>query len=481
MIVATIPGPTAEDALAQIESARMMGADAAEVRLDLLASPDPAPFLTRRTLPWIVTVRPAWEGGRWSRSEDDRIALLREASRGGADWVDVEFKAYKDFDRGHARLLLSYHDFEKVPDRLDAIARKMEALDADAVKIAFAARSTADLLVAVRLQKRMRGPSVVVAMGEWGEPLRILYARYGAALTYASAGRGAETAEGQLTVAELVRDYRVKAIDGGTQVFAVVGDPVVQAKSPKFFNPSFRELGLNARCVPVRLDDAARLREAIDVLELRGVCVTAPHKEAVVSQMDAVDALSGPIGAVNTVLVKDGHLEGSNTDAAGAMEAIRGAAMRKWRHGVYGMRALVLGAGGMARAAAWSLRQEGARVTIANRTFDRAKAVAEALRCDYLAWDRLGEGRFHVVVNATTVGMGTDESPLPPSFWSRDMVAFDAVHTPRVTRFLREAAAAGAEVADGVEAFVRQASRQLQIFTGRSVPTEVLKEFTRTL
>jgi len=479
MIVASIAEPAPDRVLARMDEAKRAGADVAEVRADFLERPELGEILARKTLPAIVTARASWEGGRWRGNEDDRIALLRTAALGGADYVDVEFKAYKDFERGKAALIVSYHDFEKTPEKLESIAQKMAALDPAAIKIACLARGAADLARLVELQKNLPRPGAVVAMGEAGEALRVMYARYGGMMTYASIGEA--TAPGQLPVGELVQAYRVKSVDDGTKVYAVVGDPVAHSRGPRVFNRVFHELGINARYVRVRLDDGALFRDVAAALELSGASVTVPHKEAVAARLDEADEAAKAIGAVNTVTVLEGRFIGTNTDAPAAAEAIREAAKRKWSHGVYGMRALVLGAGGAARAIAWALRAEGARVIVANRTFDRAKALAEELRGEYVAWDRLIEARAQVVVNATSVGLGTDESPFPRELWKKDAVALDCVYVPRATRFLREAREAGAETADGVEMYLRQANLQLQQWIGRGMPTELLKEFRATL
>lgn len=481
MIAVSIPGPTAAEAAAQIEAARRAGADLAELRLDLFERPDIGPLLEKKILPLIATVRPAWEGGRWTGNEDDRITILREAARGGADWIDVEFKAYKDFDRANAKLILSWHDFEKTPADLTAMVRKMSGLEPDLLKVAVAARGTADALAAVRAQRDLDRAGAVIPMGDWGEAARILYARLGGWITYAAPERGQETAPGQPTVAELAHDYRVKAIDEETEVYAVFGDPVAHSQSPRLFNRVFQALGLNARYVKVRLDSAATLREAMGVLGIRGGSVTIPHKVAALPLVEEPDERVRAIGAVNTVVLRDGRLHGHNTDAPGAVETIQAAAMRKWKHGTYGMRALVLGAGGAARAVAWGLKGEGARVTIANRTFEKARALAQELGCDYLPMNRAIEARAQIVANATSAGMGGSASPFPKELWKPDMVAFDVVYTPRRTRFLEDARAAGATIADGVEMFLRQAVHQLNHYIGRGIPTELLKEFDKLL
>ena len=481
MIAVSIAGPTAAEAAAQIEAARRAGADLAEVRLDLFQEPDLGPLLEKKSLPLIATVRPAWEGGGWKGNEDDRIAILRDAARGGADWIDLEFRAYKDFDRASAKLIVSYHDVAKTPPDLGATLRKMAALEPDLLKAAVTARGTADALAAVRVQRELERPGVVIPMGDWGEAARVLYSRLGGWITYAAPERGRETAPGQLTVAELAHDYRVKAIDDETAVYAVFGDPVAHSQSPRLFNRAFQVLGINARYVKVRLDSAALLREAMSVLGIRGGSVTIPHKVAALEFVESPDERVTAIGAVNTVVDRGGRLHGHNTDVLGAVEAIQAAAMRKWKHGAYGMRALVVGAGGVARAVAWGLKAEGARVTIANRTFERARALGQELGCDYVPMDRVIEARAQIVANATSAGMGGTPSLFPKELWKPDMVAFDVVYTPRRTPFLEEARAAGATVADGVEMFLRQAVHQLNHYIGRGIPTELIKEFDKTL
>ena len=480
MIVCTITAPTAEAALQSMDEARKAGADLAELRADFLDDPDLTAILPKKPLPVMVTCRPAWEGGRWSGAEALRVGVLEDACVLGADYVDLEFKAFKDIKLRETKLVVSWHDFEKTPGDLEALAAKLGALEPLVVKIAVKANSAADAMRVVAAQKRAARPSAFIAMGDFGEPLRVLYRRYGGFLSYAALRAGGEAAPGQLTVEALVKSYRAKAVDDETKVYAVIGDPVAHSKSPAVFNRVFHELGLNARYVKLRVDDASKLRDAVAAWELSGASVTVPHKESALGSVDEADDVSTEIGAVNTVVVGE-KLRGLNTDVVGAVESIREAAMRKWRHGVYGMRAVVLGAGGTARAVAWGLMSEGARVTIANRTFEKGKALAEELTCDYLPVSRLVEARAQVVCNATTVGMEGDESPWPAELWKADSVAFDAVYTPRATRFLREAKAAGAEIADGVGMFVKQANAQCQAWLGRGIPTELVKEFLKTL
>lgn len=482
MICAVIRAETAEQAVAELAEARKAGADLAELRLDYLKTIDLPKLFAAKPLPLLATLRPVWEGGLYAGPEPERLKILSEACRLGADYVDLEHRAAGAVERGAARLVLSWHDFEKTPEDLEAVAAAMAQRGPAIVKIACLARGVADLLRLARLQKAMPG-AAILAMGDYGEPLRVLHARYGGALTYASLRAGAETAPGQLTVEELVRGYQAKAIEASTSVYGVVGNPVAHSKSPALFNDVFKQVGMNARYVRLRVDDPGRLRELVEVLELKGLSVTIPHKQALMASLDEADEIATGIGAANTVTVKDGRLLGANTDILAAMEAVKDAAVKKWSHGIYGMRALVLGAGGVARAIAWGLKREAARVTVANRTFERGKALAEELGVDVARWHELAAARPQIVVNGTSVGMTPDveASPVDAAFFGKDMLALDTVYTPRNTRFLRDAAARGASTIDGVEMFLRQANHQFRLWTGRAIPTELYKEWKARL
>jgi 3-dehydroquinate dehydratase/shikimate dehydrogenase len=483
MICGCVGAETAEQALAGMAEARRQGADLCELRADYLKDLDLPRILAAKPLPVLVTVRPKWEGGRFEGSEAERLGLLEDACLHGADYVDVEYRAYKDFNRRQAKLVLSYHDFEKTPDDLERTAAKMGELEPLVVKIACRARGVADLLRLARLQKAAPRPTAVIGMGEFGEPLRILYRRYGGFLTYASVRGGEETAPGQVTVEELVRLYQAKTIDDETAPYGVIGDPVAHSRGPLLFNDVFKHLGMNARYVRVRVDDASLLRELVSVLEFRGLSVTIPHKQSVMAAFDEADEIAKGIGAANTVVARDGKLHGHNADILAAVEALKEAAVRKWSHGIYGLRALVLGAGGVSRAIAWGLKREAARVTIANRTFERGKALAEELGVECVRWHDLTAARPQIVVNGTSVGMApkAGESPVEASLFTKDMVAMDTVYTPRETRFLKDAVERGASAVDGVEMFLRQANHQFKLWTGRPIPTEIYKEWMRKL
>jgi len=271
LICAATRAGSPEQALADMEEARRAGAGLCELRLDYMRDPDLPRLLSARPLPVLATVRPEWEGGRFEGNEEERLALLGEACRCGAEYVDFESRAGGRFDPGGAKLILSYHDFEGTPADIEGTASRMRARGPFVVKVACLARGAADLARLVRLQRSLGPGSAVVAMGEVGEPLRVLYGRYGGWLTYASVRAGSETAPGQFTVEDLVRRYRVPSIDAGTELYGLVRDDGLPAWGPDLFNEAFRSIGRNARCVRLRRDGEPALKELAEAMGLRGV------------------------------------------------------------------------------------------------------------------------------------------------------------------------------------------------------------------
>jgi shikimate dehydrogenase len=213
-----------------------------------------------------------------------------------------------------------------------------------------------------------------------------------------------------------------------------------------------------------------------------GASVTLPHKESVRRHVESTEPLAARIGAVNTLVrAENGAVLGYNTDAHGLVQALRrqGASLR-------GARVLVLGAGGAARAAVFAAVEQGAaEVRVANRSLERASALASEVgegraRALPLAAAALAPhwGDINVLVNSTRVGMGAPEaSPLPPGLPLRaGLTVLDMVYRPLDTALLRQARAEGARPVDGLWMLIYQALEQLRLWTGRNVTDEVAEE-----
>lgn len=260
-------------------------------------------------------------------------------------------------------------------------------------------------------------------------------------------------------------------IGAHTATCGIVLHPAGHTRSPAMHNAAFAALGLDA--VYVAFDvPPARLAEAVAgarALGLRQLAVSIPHKEAVIPLLDEVDETARRIGAVNTVTLRDGRLVGSNTDWIGAVRAL------ERETPLAGRRAVVLGAGGAARAAVYGLRARGAHVSVLNRTAARAEALAKELgaeRAGPLA--ALPDTPCDVLVNTTSVGLREDASPVPAGAIPAGCVVLDAVYDPPHTRLLRDAEARGARAVGGKWWLVLQGAEQLRLWTGCEPPIEVM-------
>jgi shikimate dehydrogenase len=204
-----------------------------------------------------------------------------------------------------------------------------------------------------------------------------------------------------------------------------------------------------------------------------GANVTVPHKLAALALADSPSPVAREIGAANTLRFETGAIEAENTDAAGLIAALPGP--------IAGFRALVLGAGGAARAAVWALVREGADVEVWNRTESRARQLCDALGGRPVLAPEAGG--CEVIVNSTAVGLGGEdpfaELPLRADALHPGQVVVDMVYGEGPGALLEAAAAAGASTVDGIELLVRQGAASLKIWTGLEPPLEVMREAAR--
>ena len=258
-----------------------------------------------------------------------------------------------------------------------------------------------------------------------------------------------------------------------TQLCGVILHPALHTRSPAMHNAAFGALGLDAVYLafdvpPDRLADALAGARALGVRQL---AVSIPHKEAVIAHLDEFDETARRIGAVNTVTRRGARLVGSNTDWIGAVRALE----RETPLG--GRDVVVLGAGGAARAVVFGALDRGARVAVLNRGVERAAQLAKELgaaRSGRL--EELAEIPCDVLVNATSVGLRSDASPVPAEAIPRGAVVLDLVYDPVETRLLRDARARGARGISGKWMLVYQAAEQLALWSGREAPVDVMAE-----
>ncbi len=266
------------------------------------------------------------------------------------------------------------------------------------------------------------------------------------------------------------------------KLFGVLGDPVSHSLSPVMHNAAFKALKMDCeyhafRVSPVNLENALRGAHA---LGFGGLNLTIPLKEKALGIVKPTE-MAKQIGAVNTVDFKDG-MAGYNTDGIGARMALSSAGIE-----IRGKSVLLLGAGGAARAIAFQLSGDGADVTIANRTIERAQSLAR----DVMKVGKARASGFEdlkeiirdsdILINSTSVGMypKITETIVTSDMMHNDLAVFDIVYNPHDTLLLKEARKAGAKTIDGVMMLVFQGAESFKIWTGRTPPVDIMEKAVR--
>ncbi len=265
----------------------------------------------------------------------------------------------------------------------------------------------------------------------------------------------------------------ITGLDTTTELYCVLGNPVTHSKSPLLHNLAFQTHGINAVYLAFAPRDIGKAVSAIRTLSIRGASITLPFKESVIPFLDRVDDTAGNIGAVNTIVNKNGVLTGYNTDAEAVADSLVPL-------GIAGKNVLILGAGGAARAAAFAITSKGGKVFVSNRTVSRGKALARSVNGSFLELSRIMEMDWepHVIINATSLGMKPNENvlPFPGEFLLPEMIVMDSVYTPVNTCLVQTARKKGCHVVDGLSMFVAQAAAQFFLWTGIVPDTELMRK-----
>jgi len=473
------------DVLAQRALRQAPLADLVELRLDRIGHPG-ADALRRFTKecpkPAIVTIHGGEAFGTYAGSVDERCQILVDAAKAGARFVDVDWTLSLELGEVEppCHRIVSRHELEGTPDDLEAFDEEVRAVlyEGDAVKLVTHARCTEDGLRVLRHLRQARGGLISFCSGRAGSFTRVLAPIFGSPFTYAAPAdlpgmEGLEpTAPGQLRINDLLGRMPPGGLTPETAVLGVVGRPIHHSASPFVHGMALKNAHLDAVYVAFEPHDFDRFLELLDDENYRGLSVTAPFKEPAFASASTPDADSQRLEAVNT-LVRDGEgWRGFNTDLA----SVRVTVEQVWAHFASkpgrpvvpaAATALVLGAGGAARAVVGALRDLDLTVVVAGRDGAKAQALAAPLGARGIPWEEIPATDHQVLVNTTPLGQagGAEESPIPDDWIRPGSLVLDAVYRPIKTPLLSAAGRQGCVCVPGAEWFVRQAAAQFELFT----------------
>ena len=460
------------------------GAKLVEMRLDYIGrAVNLGRLLDERPGPVVITARRREDGGRWMRSEQERLMLLRSAIAAGAEYVDIEADIAAQIPRyGNTKRVISYHDFTGTPGDLTELYEAMADEDADIVKIATMANNFEDNVRMLNMVKEAKVPTIGICMGEMGLITRILANRVGSPFTYATFSQEKRMAPGQLNWKDMMEMFNYDEINKDTELFGIIGDPVSSSYSPLIHNRAFREGDVNAIFLPFRVpaDDLSTFMNHCQELGVRACSILAPHKSRSINYCTQAESSATGIGAINTMVLHEEDRLGYNTEYRAAMDCVEQTYdLRKGtERPMQGVNATVLGAGEIARAVAWGLKQRHAEVTLVSRNQESARVLASEVGCRMAEWEDRHDQKTHLLVNCTPVGMhpDMDSSPYDAGKLNQYMVVFDTVYNPETTLLIKNAKKAGCRIITGVDMFVRQAAYQYKLFTGKDAPAMLMRK-----
>jgi len=463
------------------------GADVVELRLDCLKTLENirlADLRARVPGPAIATLRSTSEGGRSRLKGGKRAGVLRELTEHGFDYVDLELRNDKDLlkelrnRKGRPKTIASAHSRRPMSREVIEATLAEACSLGDIGKVAMICEHAGHAIMLAQIGMkftRLGEKHVLIGMGDQGQLTRVCAKQMGSRMEYACL-EGRQAAPGQLDLATQ------RALGNENRaILGLIGHPVSHSVSKPMQEAALRRARLPGIYLPLDIPPGwfeAQTLETLSSLGFSGVNVTIPHKREALRYCSRKSASATATGAANTIKFERGHVIGENTDTFGFSKLIEG----KMRIGA-GSNALLIGAGGAARAAAHVLASENSKITIAARRLSQAREVADAFEAEAVTLNSLesSDRWYDLIVNCTPLGMAGKpaRSPVPPRLINEKAVLIDLVYNPPLTAMMRAAMKKGARAYGGLEMLVQQGAKSFQIWTGKRPDLDAMRKAAR--
>ncbi len=486
----TLTGRTIKENLEILEKYRSY-IDIAELRGDYLDEDERLHmrrFPRLAGLPCILTIRRKVDGGNFVDGESARTILFGRALSFADSDKSKNFE-YIDFEEDFhipslqdaalafgTKIIRSVHN---MTDPIYNIGEKLASLRTtgyEIPKIAFMPHSLSDVQRLFEEASKLQDDNhIILAMGPLGTPSRILSAKLGNYLTYTSAVETSSntSAIGHMDPITLVNTYNYHSITEDTTLYGITGYPLSATSSPALHNEGYANTHINAVYVPVRAENVGDAIAFADSIGMRGLSVTVPHKESVMEYLVERESKVDEIKACNTIVRKLDGWHGYNTDAIGFERSLlEFTGTKNLRH----KKIAIIGAGGAAKAIAYTVKKLHGEACIFNRTVAKAKILAEQYG---FAYSSLGTESLsllkkynNIIIQTTSKGMGSTDSanaendPLYFYNFSGKEMLFDIVYVPETTPIMARAKDAGCKVCNGYNMLLEQGYEQFDLFTG---------------
>jgi 3-dehydroquinate dehydratase/shikimate dehydrogenase len=445
-------------------------ADGLELRIDCLAAIEVEVILeliSKSAIPTLFTVRRQSCEGAFCGSENERLLLIEKMMVFKPTFFELEYDVDPSFLQKitdlypQVKIIISYYNLIETPALLSEILAAMP--DAYAYKMQTAAHSSLDALrmaIFVRTQTQLGKKIIGYCTGESGKITKILGPICGNIWDYAPTSA--------LQLQELLEVYHYKKLNTSTLIYGLIGDPITYSLGHFVHNKVMQAFRLNAVYIKIRI-----LPEEVDAfvslakqLGIQGLSVTMPLKDDILPYLNAIDPTAQEMKAINTIVVKEESWVGFNTDGAGALDALEKVIS------VQGKKIVIIGAGGAARAIAYTAHQRGAKLIILNRSIAKAEELAKEVQGEGYGLEKMAEvyqAGYHVLVNCTPHSSPIHSDYILPTAVIMDISTFS-------DHLIEQAKQKGATVIAGREMFINQAVIQVQLwFKDKIIPKRVLE------
>ncbi|MDR3284753.1 MAG: type I 3-dehydroquinate dehydratase [Treponema sp.] len=468
--------------------------DIAELRVDHLDTDEQLHirrFPEQAGLPCILTIRRKIDGGLFFEGEANRttlfargLAFANQDRRKNFAYVDFEEDFYVPSLQEAAfafgtRVIRSYHDMTGcLPDTVSKL-KQMKITGYEIPKISCMPHSLSEVTRLFQEAKELENrEQILVLMGDYGFPSRILADKLHSFLTYTSPeGSGLGERLGHIDPKTLSELYRFQSINTDTAIYGVTGFPLKTTLSPLIHNTGYIKHGINAVYIPIKSETIEETLGFAEAVGIQGISVTVPHKERVLSYLNETDGVVKQIKACNTILKTPSGWTGYDTDLEGLSRALLEFLQVK---NLSGVKAAIIGAGGAAKAAALAVKRLKGKACVFNRTIGKAKHIADNYKFHYASLTQQAlpalEQYSNLIIQTTPVGMNADPldksaDPLSFYYFTGNEAVFDVIYTPEMTPVLTRAKKAGCRVCNGRSMLDYQGYEQFKIFTGESYET----------
>ncbi|WP_437187708.1 type I 3-dehydroquinate dehydratase [Planctomicrobium sp. SH668] len=478
MICVTVTPASRTLAKADLLNAARFG-DIVELCLDHFhKEPDVNDLISAIDKPMIVSCRRPQDGGKWQGTEEERLMLLRQAIVAGPAYIELDLDIANQIPRfGSTQRVICFTRLDRPEPDIEEIFNEAAGAKADIVKFAWPTptlEAAWPLLSAVSQKRRL--PVVGMGLGHAELTFSLLGAKYGSPWIYAALEKGMEAYPGQATVFELKEAYGADEINSKTAFIAVAGFGPSQLATTRVMNAAFRQLDINAKCLPIEIGGSRHVKKMIDVLNVKAVLLHEDLDETLLGLAEHVGAVDSKIGYLNLFLKRDNGWHGYNTLWRAGLKSIEADLASRGKT-LSSQSVLVIGNGGIARSMVQAMSERSGIVSVCGLDDQLAQRLAQQTECRFVPFQNLFETLADLVILADPkLVAGTLRGQLNPSVFRSSMTVVDVSQLPVEKSFIEEARFRGAQTIGSLEMFRLQIDAQFQAITGKPIPVGILQD-----